>query len=249
MITTKEYSVKNRNRTINGVLYIPAHNVKGSVIFSHGYNGSYKHSDVECILLAEVGYYTYAFDFPGGSNDSISTGLPTTEMTLFTEKEDLLAVFNSISSLSYIYGKPTFLLGRSQGGCVTGLLAAELKEHLPAIILYYPAFMIPEMAQKEYPVVKKIPPETEIWDMKVGKDYIASIHDLDPYKIIGNYQGRVLVLYGDRDDVVPRETIDRTMETYGKAAELMILEGEGHGFSEEGKKASVERILGFIEHL
>lgn len=96
-------------------------------------------------------------------------------MTLFTEKEDLLAVFNSISSLSYIYGKPTFLLGRSQGGCVTGLLAAELKEHLPAIILYYPAFMIPEMAQKEYPVVKKIPPETEIWDMKVGKDYFANL--------------------------------------------------------------------------
>ena len=59
----------------------------------------------------------------------------------------------------------------------------------------------------------------------------------------------MLILYGDQDDVVPRETIDRTMETYGKAAELMILEGEGHGFSEEGKKASVERILGFIEHL
>ena len=89
MITTKEYSVKNRNRTINGVLYIPAHNVKGSVIFSHGYNGSYKHSETECTLLAEAGYYTYAFDFPGGSNSSISTGLSTTEMKLFPEKEDL----------------------------------------------------------------------------------------------------------------------------------------------------------------
>ena len=249
MIITKEYSVKHRGRTINGVLYIPTHTVKGSIIFSHGYNGSYKHSDVECTLLAEAGYYTYAFDFPGGSNDSISTGLTTTEMTLFTEKEDLLAVFNSISSLSYIYGKPTFLLGRSQGGCVTGMVAAELKSQIPAIILYYPAFMIPEEWRKKYPVVKKIPPETEIWDMKVGKDYFASMHDFDPYKVIGNYKGKVLVLYGDQDDVVPRDTIDKTMEVYGKNAELMVLEGEGHGFSDEGKKTAGEKILDFIEKL
>ena len=49
--------------------------------------------------------------------------------------------------------------------------------------------------------------------------------------------------------MVPRDTIDRTMDVYGKNAELMVLEDEGHGFSDEGKKMAGEKILSFIESI
>lgn len=53
-------------------------------------------------------------------------------MTIFTEKEDLLTVFNYIQRLEYVNPEQIFLFGGSQGGFVTSLAAEELEAYIKA---------------------------------------------------------------------------------------------------------------------
>lgn len=63
------------------------------VILSHGFNGSGDDFTEYAKVLVENGMGACIFDFCGGSLRSKSD-LSTTEMTVFTEKEDLLAVID-----------------------------------------------------------------------------------------------------------------------------------------------------------
>ncbi len=241
-ISKKEITIKNGNREIYGMLYVPgSEEIKGAVILSHGYNGSYQDFDYEGRVLAGNGYYACTYDFCGGSANGRSRGLASTEMTLFTEKEDLIAVVNAISSLEALEGKKLYLLGGSQGGCVTGLAAAELKERIAALILYYPAFIIPDNWRDTFKTEEDIPDVKDFWGMRLGRNFFLSIRDLSVYELIGAYPNPVLILQGDRDEVVPMESSRKAAGIYPRAR-LTVLEGEGHGFTRKG----TEKALGFI---
>ncbi len=246
-IRKKEWIVTGNGRQIYGVLYIPeGGTIKGGVILSHGYNGSHEHFDRECSVLAENGYYAYAYDFCGGSANGLSRGLETTEMTLFTEKEDLLAVFDAVSGLEPLQGKEVCLLGGSQGGCVTALAAAELKERAARVVLYYPALMIPDNWRETYKTTEEIPEVTDFWGMKLGRIFFTSMHDFSTYDHIGAYQNPVLILHGDRDEIVPMDVAEKAAEILPDA-KLIVLEGEGHGFTAEGTEKALKCILDFLQ--
>ena len=55
-------------------------------------------------------------------------------MTIFTEKEDLLAVYNDISNLDMVDANHVYLMGGSQGGLVTTLATEELQDKVAAMI-------------------------------------------------------------------------------------------------------------------
>lgn len=241
MVENREFIVANGSREIYGILYIPENEVKGAVVMSHGYNGSHTHFEREGQVLAEHGYYAYAYDFCGGSAEGKSRGLDTTEMTLFTEKEDLIAVFDAISSLEAVEGKPVYLFGGSQGGCVSSLAASELKEKVPAMILYFPALMIPENWRETYKNLEEIPEVTDFWGMKLGRTFFTSMRDLSVFDRLEAYKNPVLIIYGDKDPVVPMAAMEEAVRKFGDAR-LVVLEGESHGFSPEG----VEKALGYI---
>lgn len=79
-----------------------------AIIFSHGYNGSGSNFEYECRYFASRGYVTYAYDFCGGSVGSKSSGA-TEDMTVFSEKEDLLAVKRYVGMLECVDRKNIFL--------------------------------------------------------------------------------------------------------------------------------------------
>jgi cephalosporin-C deacetylase-like acetyl esterase len=96
-VNVKEYVIEHSGKKIYGRLYTPAKEGKcPAVIISHGYNGSADDWVKECNFYAQNGYIAYAFDFCGGSVRSRSSG-NTVDMTVFTEKDDLLDVFEDIS--------------------------------------------------------------------------------------------------------------------------------------------------------
>ncbi len=205
----------------------------------------YKFIAVEPASCPSMTRGTYAYDFCGGSARSKSSG-KSTDMTIFTEKEDLLTVFNYIQGLENVNPEQMFLFGGSQGGFVTSLVAEELKEKTKGMILYFPALNIPDDWRRNYPETDKIPEVTDFWGLQLGKEFFLSIHDFYTFDNIGSYPNDVLIIYGDKDNIVPYDAMLKAEKAYN-SAELVVLENEGHGFSSTGGKKAMEMVLDFMK--
>ncbi len=87
-----EVRISENQRELYGVMITPEKEEKYPVvIFSHGYNGSGRDFESMGECLADHGIASFCYDFCGGSANSRSS-LSTTDMTIFTEKEDLHSV-------------------------------------------------------------------------------------------------------------------------------------------------------------
>ncbi len=242
-----EFIIQNDegNKRIYGKLYTP----KGegrfpAVILSHGYNGSHSDFEKECEYFSSKGFIAYAFDFCGGSNWSHSSG-KSTDMTVFTEREDLLTVFNCIVAMENVDTDNVFLFGASQGGFVTALAAEELRETVKGLILYFPAFCIPDDWRGRYPDPNTAPDIFEFWDVNLSRNFVASIHDFYPFEVMGKFKGDVIIFEGAADNIVTLSVAEKAADLY-ENSDLIVFEGEGHGFSDETNRVCMERILEFM---
>lgn len=246
-VSTEDLVIENGVKSIYGKLFKPQTNGKHPVIImSHGYNGCHANYQAEGSFFASKGYLCFAFDFCGGSAWSKSSG-KTTEMTVFTEKQDLLDVFERISKLDIADSEEIYLMGESMGGLVTTLAAEELSDRVKGLVLYYPAMIVPDDWRKKYPAVEEIPELTDFWGITLGRDFFLSIHDFYPFEAIKNFRNKVLIVQGDSDGIVPLTCAEKTAELYEKSR-LEVLEGEGHGFSAEKSKIAMEIALEFLRN-
>ncbi len=238
------YMSSQGEKSVYGTLFRPNSDGKSpAVILSHGYNGIGADFGRECDAFVKNGFVAYALDFCGGSVRSKSSG-KSTDMTLFTEKEDLTAVFEHIAALDYVDPDRIYLLGGSQGGIVTALTAAELGKRVCGIILYFPAFCIPDNWRHRFDETG-IPETVDFWGLTLGCGFFTAMKDLYPFDLIGAYKGPVLILQGDRDSVVLTEDSKRASEIYSNCR-LVVYEGEGHGFSPETTKIAIAETLRFM---
>lgn len=227
--------------------YMPADDGKHpAVILSHGYNGCHDDFAEECTYYAQNGFIAYALDFCGGSTRSKSAGV-STDMTVFTEKEDLLAVFEYVSKQNNVDVENIYLFGASQGGFVTALAAEEIEDKVRGMMLYYPALNIPDDWRKNYKTEEEIPETVEFWGLQLSKRFFTSIRDFYTFKNIGNFSKKILIIQGDEDDIVHLSVAERAEKHYSNV-ELIVLKGEGHGFSANGAKNAMEKVLQFMKN-
>ena len=242
--TSTELIIPNGDKEIYGVLYTPEGDANGTVIImSHGYNGSHNDWVKEGTLFASKGYTAYAYDFCGGSVNSKSSG-KTTEMTITSEKEDLLSVINYFKNLQEV--KKIFLLGGSQGDFISSLVAAERPDEIGALAMYFPALCVPDDWKNNYPDPADAPETFDFWGMDLSREFVEDVQKIDVFGTIGEYKGQVLIIHGDEDPVVPVEYSERAEETY-ENCELVKMPGEGHGWSEEALQKVMEMVLEFFE--
>lgn len=245
-ISIEDLSIKNGENTIYGKIYRPEGEGKfPAIILSHGYNGTGNDFVNECKYFAQNGYIAYAYDFCGGSTHSKSTGA-STDMTIFTEKSDLLAVFDYIYAAEDVDQGHVYLFGGSQGGLVTTLAAEERADKVKAMALYFPALCIPDNWRNTFPDINKIPDVYDFWGLKLGKKFFTDIHDFEVFDTIGNYDKNVLIIHGDKDPIVPLSYSEKAVNTYAHA-ELIVLPGEAHGFTPAGGKTAREKVLNFLQ--
>lgn len=243
----KKYIINYSDKSVYGTLFHPKNEKKSpAIILSHGYNGIGADFMRECEAFAENGFVAYAFDFCGGSTRSQSTG-NSTDMTIFSETEDLIAVTDHIAGLDFVDPEQIFLLGGSQGGLVTSLAASEMKEKIKGIILYYPAFCIPDNWRHAFDETG-IPEEVEFWGLKLGNRFFSSIKELYPFEKITDYKGNVLILHGDKDQIIPLNDSFKAESLYS-SCKTVVLNGEGHGFSESGTQVAINASLAFAKSL
>lgn len=243
----KELKIKQKNgKSIYGVISNPSTTGKhGVVIISHGFNGTHHFGKDYFKTLNDLGYAVYAFDFPCGSIHSQSDN-NTMNMSVSDEKNALKEIVAYFQKQKDIDKTKIVLCGESQGGLVSALAASELKKLISNLVLIYPALCIPDNWNDRYPRVEDIPEVSEIWGVKLGKKFMMDIRTMKPFELIGNYKGRVLIVHGTDDKVVPLDYSKRAQQTYDNAT-LKIINKAGHGFKPAERVLSNEYVREFLK--
>ena len=242
------FECKRGDLTIRGTEYRPVGDNLPVAIVSHGFmafQDTVRHYAKE---LARIGYCAYCFDFCGGCVVKGKSDGETTDMSVLTEVQDLEAVINYTRSLPYT-GNDLLLMGCSQGGFVSALVAAKQTDTVSKLVLFYPALCIPDDARAGKMMFarfdpKNIPERINCGPMKLGRCYPADVIDMDPFEEIKPYTGPVLIVHGTKDSIVRPDYSKRAVEVYANA-ELHFIEGGAHGFSKKHDAEAMEYLQQF----
>lgn len=240
---TEAFSCKRGQNTIRGFVYRPEGTNLPLLIASHGFMSTNRTIKLEAKRLAEMGFAVVACDFCGGSPKSKSDG-STTEMSVLTEVEDLLAIIDAAAQLDYVNGDDLTLCGFSQGGFVSAIVAAKLKERVKRLILFYPALCIPDDARSGRMMFARfdpndLPDRIRCGPMLLGRCYPADVMDIDPYVLIQDYKGPVLLIHGTDDTIVSQRYIEQVFQTYltsqggtpSANCQMVLIHRGNHGLS------------------
>lgn len=200
-------------------------------ILMHGFMSSKKMYPVPMLAetLAKEGIASICFDFNAHGK---SEG-EFIDMTIANEIEDAKAVFRYVNTLPYV--TDTIFIGHSQGGVISGMLAGELEseEKKPkCLVLLAPAAVLKDDAIAGQCMGKKYdasnPPEyVNVMFHKLGRKFILAAQKLPVYEVSCKYTGKVCLIHGKRDKIVPYSYSEKYHDLYSNS-ELYLLEDEGH---------------------
>ena len=237
------------NKVIRGKFYIPDENGSNvakpypTAVSCHGYGANYRLLEQHGRGMAQEGICCLLFDFCGGGPESYSDG-SMLEMSVKTERDDLLCVFEALKSYDFVDKDRLFLMGESQGGYVAGTGAILLQDSIAGLILWYPAFMIPEYTEKH--AAEGFPDTLEIMGHTIGRIYGEDAIKEHPYQDMPSFKKDVLIIHGDRDDIVPLEYSKKALCTYPHA-KLEIMPGAYHGFMDRDSDRARKLSISFIK--
>lgn len=231
---------------IHGILLVPdGDGPFPAVIVSHGFGGTCRDDLDFAEAFASRGYMTCCIDFRGGSPRS-SSGGDMRDMSVLTEADDLVSVLEDIRGRPDVDPGRVFLFGESQGGFVSAYVACRRPDEVRGLVLLYPAFVIRHDAEGRRRPDGSIPEQLSVFGMPIGRRYVEDALSFDIYGIMGSYRGPVLILHGDRDRIVPIAYSERAVRMF-PSAELVVMEGQGHGFSGRVRRRAAELALAFLE--
>jgi hypothetical protein len=246
----ESFSCQRGDLTIRGKIFGRGDSPKPAVILSHGFLANQRMCYDYAKLLAELGYVAFTFDFCGGGLGSGSDG-DSADMTLLTEKADLLAVAHYVQGLPFTEKSHISLLGCSQGGLVSMLVAKEIPEQISRLLVLYPALCIPDDARSGKMMFfrfdpQNIPPVLGRFPMKLGGGYAETVVDMDVQAEIGGFDGPVLYLHGTADEIVDISYARRAKDAYPNCTYHEIV-GGGHMFRGRAEREARDHIRAFME--
>lgn len=210
------------------------------VIFSHGFGGCYAELKHHGDGYAENGIVCVFFDFCGGGLKSTSDG-NMSEMTILTEAEDLDTVMSGVIALPYVDKDLLYIQGESQGGMVSTMVAAKRQDEIKAMILWYPAFVIPDDAAERLRSGK-----SEIFGQTVSEEYNKAAVSVNPAELESAFKKPVLLIHGDKDPVVPITYSEEALKRFTDAR-LEVIKNAGHGFDGADSIHARELSIAFIK--
>ena len=244
-----EWECQNGEKTIRGHILLPQDYEEGklpTIIFTHGYNTNHLQVPINyASKIVDEGYACILFDFCGGSRQSTSDG-DGTEMSIFTEEEDLKCVFEQTKAMEFVDPDQIFLFGISQGGVIASLAAADLTDQVKAMVLCFPAYTLVDDAKASYASIDEVPETVDLMGFTIGRFFYEKLFDLDMMAEISGYKGDVLILHGTADDLVPYSSSEKAVETFEHAS-LIPIEGAGHGFRDAYLEEAMVPITEFIK--
>ena len=251
-IVHEEFSCYRDGLKIRGSMFRPKGNGPfPTIVVSHEFMMNRLTTLSYAVMFARMGYAAFCYDFNGGGTISQSEGR-TTDMSVLTEVEDLKAVIDYVGKLPYTDMDDFNLMGCSQGGFVSALVAAEYgADFVKKLVLFYPALSIPDDARKGHMIKavfdpKNVPETLRCGPMKLGRRYVTDVIDMDVWREISGYTGQVLLVHGSSDTLVDPSYSKRAFEVYracGAEATLKMISGAGHIFIKPAHMKEAKEIL------
>lgn len=218
-------------QTPNGLREFPM------VIICHGFTAEKEYPPAKTLAdyLEQAGIASIRFDFNGHGK----SGGRFQDMTVLNEIEDAKKVYEYVRDMRGVTS--VAIAGHSQGGVVASMVAGELgTENIAALALMAPAAVLRDDAIRgnlfgtTFNSYDNVPEYVEIMNgLKVGRDYIKTSRDLPIYETAANYEGPVFLVHGTNDVIVPYTYSLRYQEIYSGGAQLELIEGFNHSFTQD----------------
>ena len=230
----KEIRFQCENRLLSGILHLPERSDPPLVVGSHGLEGS-KDSAKQIrlsMILPEHGIAFFRFDHRGCGQ---SQGEFVEETSVEKRAADLKAAVQHLMTLGIAFSK-TALFGSSLGGatCIKAWEAIEKK----GTTLYGAVICAAPIQSRTISVVPTLADEHR---PALSMDFFKKNLDFDLISEAG-HANHILILHGDRDDVVPVENARTIYEAAGNPKKLYILENADHRFSDAGHQRIFEKM-------
>ena len=244
----QEVILKNGDKKIYGKLYLPhdAADKYPFAILSHGFGATHEVNDFYAKFAARNGIACYAFDFCGGGEESKSDG-DMSEMSVLTEAYDLSAVIDQVLEMNFVDKENLFLMGESQGGFVSGYVAAKRPDDVAGLVMLYPAFVLQDDAKKHFEGVAELPEYYDFMGHKLGGIYARDAMSFDIYEVLPEYKKDVLIVHGDADTLVPLSYSEKAVDAYGDNAELIVIPDAPHAFRGAFAEEAADEFVDFVE--
>ncbi len=184
--------------------WVPARSERlGHVLLCHGNGGNVGDRVLHAELLSGAGFDLLLFDYRGYGR---STGRPDEEGTY----RDARAAREALLREAGAEGSPVFYLGESLGGAVALRLALEAPAQ--GLVLQSTFTGVRDMARQHYPFIPR-----------------ALVPDAYPsLRRIPELRTPLLVLHGDRDEIVPLSHGKALHEAAPEPKRMQVFEGVGH---------------------
>jgi pimeloyl-ACP methyl ester carboxylesterase len=217
---------------IKGTLIAPNTLIPG-VLFVHGWGGSHEQYITRAREMASLGCICMVFDLRGHADTHSQKETVSREDNL----RDVLAAYDVLARRLGVDRSAIAVVGSSYGG----YLAALLTTLRPVKWL---ALRVPALYKDS--------------EWEVPKDQLRKSQDLDAYRrqpvrpeesralrACAAFEGDVLIVQSERDDVVPPQVIQNYREACTRARSLTFrtLEGADHGLSQERWQHAYTSIL------
>ncbi|MDE5883183.1 MAG: lysophospholipase [Muribaculaceae bacterium] len=204
------------------------------VIFSHGFGGDMTFHLFEPIIdrLNQNGIGVLRYDFNGcGKSEG-----EFQNMTVPNEIDDLLNVIAYVRQLSVT--KNISLLGHSQGGVVTSMVAGDCGyPQIECEVLLSAASVLRDDALRGITHGGHFDPwhlDKPTYEVSgghsIGRPYIQTAMTLPIYETTSKYAGPALIINGMADVVVPYTYAERYHDVL-KESEIILIPGENHTYN------------------
>lgn len=224
-------------------------------IYAHGLTGGRTKIYLErrlplSILKYNIGYV--AFDFNGhGESDGAFI-----DHTIHNETDDLDSIFSYVRKLDWVDTNRISILGHSQGGIITSLLAGRrgsdpAKGGIHSIVLLASGGDLLKTALTQGQMLNAKFDLKDIGDSivlrpgyAIGREYIKAAMEAEVVESAARYGGPVCLIHGDNDETVP-VSMSRTYKERIPSAELLVFDALGHSFHNDVASA----VLASAEYL
>ena len=158
-------------------------------------------------------------------------------MTIPNEIEDARRIYEYVSQLPQV--ESVSMVGHSQGGVVTAMLAGELgADKVKTIALMAPAGELKDDTAKGDLFGTKYDPKnvpeyiTLYTGLKVGRAFLETTPHQPIYETAAGYTGPVFIIHSVDDELVPYEYGERFRQIY-KNVQMTTLHDYDHSFTQD----------------
>ena len=196
--------------------------------------------------LEAKGIASIRFDFNGHGK---SEG-KFIQMTIPNEIVDARKVFDYVRTLPEV--TTISMVGGSQGGVVTAMLAGELGSQVKSIALLAAAATLRDDCARGMFLGTSFDPENMPLTLKIGKKgpiigraYLETLYNLPIYETAEKYKGSVCLVHGLADTLIPYTESLRLQHIYPDN-ELHLLKGVNHSYTPDPTPV-IEIVVDFFE--